>query len=52
VKFFPYNPITKEKRRIITYSKNNGINSSKKYIDANHVILAKRFEGEVNSPCI
>jgi hypothetical protein len=52
LKFVPYNPRTKEKRGIITYSKINGITTLKKHVDVNHVILVKRFEKEVNSPLI
>jgi hypothetical protein len=50
VNFVPYNPRTKEKKRVITYSKKNDIIALKKHVDANHVVLAKRFEEEVNFP--
>jgi hypothetical protein len=50
VNFVPSNPRTKERRRIITYYQKNGIISLKKHVDANHVMLAKRFEEEMNSP--
>jgi hypothetical protein len=33
-----------------THYKKNGIIALKKHVDANHVMLAKRFEEEVNSP--
>jgi hypothetical protein len=50
VNFVLYNPRTKKRRRNITYFKKNGITTLKKHLDANHVILAKRFEEEVNFP--
>ncbi len=33
-----------------THYKKNGIIALKKHVDANHVMLAKRFEEEVDSP--
>jgi hypothetical protein len=50
VNFVPYSPRTKKGKGIITYFKKNGIIALKKHVDANHVILAKRFEKEVNFP--
>jgi hypothetical protein len=50
VNFVCYNPIIKERRGIITYFKKNGIKALKKHVDVNHVVLANRFEEEVNSP--
>ncbi len=41
--------ITKRKG-IITYFKKNGIIALKKHVDANHALLAKIFEEEVNFP--
>lgn len=32
------------------YYKNNAITILKKHVDANHGIIAKKFENEVNSP--
>jgi hypothetical protein len=48
--FVPFNQRTKEKRGTITYYKENGITILKKHVDANHVMLAKIFEEEMNSP--
>ncbi len=50
VNFVSYNLKTKERRGIITYFKKNGITILKKHVDANHVVLAKRFEKEMNFP--
>ncbi len=50
VNFVPHNPRTKENRKIITYSQKNGIIALKKHVDAYHVVLAKRFDEELNSP--
>ncbi len=50
VNFIPYNPRKKERRKIITYSLKNGITYVRKHVDVDHVVLAKRFEEEVNSP--
>jgi hypothetical protein len=50
VSFVLCNPRTKERRGIITYSKTNGITTLRKHVDVDHVILAKRFEEEVNFP--
>ncbi len=50
VNFVPFNPRKKERKGIITYYKKNGIIALKKHVDANHVMLAKRFEEEMNSP--
>ncbi len=49
VNFVPYNPRTKERRRIITYSLKNGIKYLKKHV-TDHVVLTKRFEKKVKSP--
>ncbi len=48
VKFVPFNPRTKERRNYKL--KKNGTTNLKKHVDANHVILAKRFKEEVNPP--
>jgi hypothetical protein len=50
VNFVLYNPRTKGRRRIITYSKRNGIIAIKKHVDVDHVVLANRFEEKVKSP--
>jgi hypothetical protein len=50
VNFVPYNPRIKERRRMTTYSLKNGITYLKKHVDVDHVVLAKRFEEEMNSP--
>jgi hypothetical protein len=50
VNFVLYNPRTKERRRVITCSKNNGIIALEKHVDAYHAALAKRFEEEVKFP--
>jgi hypothetical protein len=50
VNFVSYSPRTKERRGIITYSLKNDITCLKKHVDADHAILAKRFEEEMNFP--
>jgi len=50
VNFVPYKLRTKERRGIITYFKKNGIIALKKHVDADHVVLEKRFEEKVNFP--
>jgi hypothetical protein len=50
VNFVAYNPRTKKRKGIITYFKKNGITTLKKHVDANHDVLAKRFEEEVKFP--
>jgi hypothetical protein len=37
------------KEGLISYDKTNGITFLKKHVDANHTIIAKMFEKEVNS---
>jgi hypothetical protein len=50
VNFVLYNPRTKKRKGIIKYFKKNGITILKKHVDADYVILAKRFEEEMNFP--
>jgi hypothetical protein len=50
VNFIFYNLKTKERRGIITYFKKNGITILKKHVDADHVVLAKRFEKKMSFP--
>jgi hypothetical protein len=50
VNFVFYNLRTKERRGIITYFMKNGIITLKKHVDANHVVLIKKFEEELKSP--
>jgi hypothetical protein len=50
VNFVSYSPRTKERRGIITYSFKNNITGLKKHVNADHAILAKRFEEEMNFP--
>jgi hypothetical protein len=42
--------INLERRGIITYYQKNNITTVKKHVDADHVMLAKGFEEEMNSP--
>jgi hypothetical protein len=44
------NPSTKERKGLITYYKTYGITTLKKHGDANHTIIVKKFEEEVNGP--
>jgi hypothetical protein len=48
--FVIYNPRIKERGGIITYFNKYGITPLKKHVDANHVVLAKRFEETMNYP--
>ncbi len=50
VNFVLYNPRIKERKGNTTYLKKNGIITLKKHVDIDHVVLAKRFEEEMNSP--
>jgi hypothetical protein len=50
VYFVLYNPRTKKRKGIITFFFKNGITALKKHVDANHAILVKIFEEEVNFP--
>jgi predicted alpha/beta-fold hydrolase len=43
------NSITQMRKGIISYFKTNEINNLKKHVDANHDMLAKKFDEEVNS---
>ncbi len=43
------NPRTKERKGLITYYKIYGITALKKHVDANHFIIVKKFEKEVNN---
>jgi len=42
--------INLERRGIITYYQKTNITTLKKHVDADHVMLAKGFEEEMNSP--
>ncbi len=42
-------PRTKEKKGLITYYKTYGITNMKKHVDANHSIIAKEIEKEINN---
>jgi len=46
-----FNPRTKERNGLITYYKNYGITIFKKHVNANHFIIAKKFE-EINNEII
>jgi hypothetical protein len=46
------NPRSKEKKGLITCYKTYGIIDLKKHIDANHFIIAKKFEEEINNEII
>jgi formate-dependent nitrite reductase cytochrome c552 subunit len=50
VNFVSYSLRTKERKGTITYFMKNGITTLKKHVDADHIVLAKRFEEEMNSP--
>jgi len=50
VNFDFFNPRTKERKGIITHYKKSGITALKKHVDANHAMLAKKIEEEINSP--
>jgi len=39
-----HNPRIKKRKRLITYYKTYGIIVAKKHVDANHCIIAKKFE--------
>jgi hypothetical protein len=41
---------TQIRKGLISYYKINGITIFNKHVNANHVIVAKTFEGEINSP--
>jgi len=47
-----FNPRTKERKWLITYYKTYGITTLKKHVDADHFIIAKKFEKEVNNEII
>jgi hypothetical protein len=47
-----FNPRTKERKRLITYYKTYGIITLKKHVDADHFIIAKKVEKEVNNEII
>jgi hypothetical protein len=38
------------RKGLILYNTTNGITTFKKHVNANHFIIAKKFEKEVNSP--
>jgi hypothetical protein len=44
------NPSTKERKGLITYYKTYGITTLKKHGDANHTLIVKNIEEEVNGP--
>jgi hypothetical protein len=46
------NPRTKERKGLITYYKTYGITALKKHVDANHSIIVKKFEQEINNEII
>ncbi len=46
------NPKTKERKGLITCYKTYGINNFKKHVNANHFIIAKFFEEEINNEII
>jgi hypothetical protein len=46
------NPRIKERKGLITYYKTYGITIFKKHVDANHSIIAKKFEKEINNEII
>jgi hypothetical protein len=46
------NPIIKERKRLIIYYKNYGIIVVKKHLNANHCIIVKKFEEEINNEII
>jgi hypothetical protein len=45
-----YNPKIQVRKGLTLYNTTNGIITSKKHMNANHFIIAKKFEEEVNSP--
>jgi hypothetical protein len=46
------NPKTKERKGLITCYKTYGIIDLKKHVNANHFIIAKKFEEEINNEII
>jgi hypothetical protein len=48
--FHAHNPSTKERKGLITYYKTYGIKTLKTHGDANHTLIVKKFEKEVNGP--
>jgi hypothetical protein len=46
------NPRIKERKGLITYYKTYGIITLKKHVDADHFIIVKKFEKEVNNEII
>jgi hypothetical protein len=46
--FNAFNQKTQARKGLISYYKTNSITSIKKHVDEIHVIVAKRFEEEVN----
>jgi hypothetical protein len=47
-----FNPRIKERNNLITYYKTYGITVLKKHVDANHFIIANKFEEEINNEII
>jgi len=47
-----FNQIIKERKKLITYYKIYGITVLKKHVDANHSIIANKFEEEINNEII
>ncbi len=43
------NSRTKERRGLITYYKTYGIIALNKHVDANHYVIAKKFQKEINN---
>ncbi len=46
------NPRTKERKGLITYNKTYGITVLTKHVDADHFIIVKFFEEEINNETI
>jgi hypothetical protein len=42
------NPRTQVRKILIFYYKTNGVTSLKRHVDANHILITKMFEKEVN----
>jgi hypothetical protein len=45
-----FNLRKKERKRVISYYEKNGVTTLTKHVDADHALLAKKFEEEVDSP--
>ncbi len=44
------NPKIQARKGLIIYNMTNGITTLKKHVDANHSIIAKMFEEEIENP--